>query len=304
MPPWGTAIVAVILVLLFLLERLFPLRQRNRPLVGRLISNIGVTALAFAVSATVVRSTAQIIQQWASNNGIGLIHLIPLPGIPQSILAFLLMDLTFYYWHRANHSFQFLWRFHNAHHIDPDLDVSTAFRFHVGEIFFSAGFRAVQVALIGVSMSTYLIYEIVFQANTLFHHSNVKLPLWLERRLNWVLVTPRMHGIHHSQVQQETNSNWSVVFPWWDRLHRTLRLNIPQSEIKIGVPAYTNPDDNQLRNILLMPFRQQRDYWCYPGSTRVERDPSMLGSDPTEMVDFEDGTVQVGSHRNSSGATP
>lgn len=291
MSPWGTAIVAVILVVLFLLERFFPLRQRSRPLVERLISNIGVTALAFAVSATAVRSTAQMTQQWASDNGIGLIHLIPLPGILQSILAFLLMDLTFYYWHRANHSFRFLWRFHNAHHIDPDLDVSTAFRFHFGEIFFSAGFRVIQVALIGVPVSTYLIYEIVFQANTLFHHSNVRLPLWLERYLNWVLVTPRMHGIHHSQIQQETNSNWSVVFPWWDRLHRTLRLNIPQSKIKIGVPAYNHPEDNTLRNILLMPFRQQRDYWYDADAIAMERDSSVLGNDPTQMVDFEDGIV-------------
>lgn len=292
---WGTAIVAVILVLLFLLERFFPLRPRNRPVVGRLISNVGVTTLAVAVNATVVQSAAQITRQWTFNHGVGLTYLMPLPGIAQPILGFLLMDLTFYYWHRANHSFRFLWRFHNAHHIDPDLDVSTSFRFHFGEILLSAGFRAVQVALIGVATSTYLVYETVYQANTLFHHSNFKLPLRLERYLNWILVTPRMHGIHHSQLQQETNSNWSVVLPWWDRWHRTLRLNIPQSEIKIGVPAYINLEDNTLRNILLMPFRQQRNYWCGAEPAATERDASILGSDPTRMVDFEKGVVPLGN---------
>lgn len=284
---WGTAIAIVIFTLLFLMERLLPLRQRNRPQVERLISNVGVTALAFAVNATVVQFAAQSTRQWTSDHAIGLMYLLPFSGIVPSIIAFLLMDLTFYYWHRANHRFRFLWRFHNAHHIDPDLDVSTAFRFHFGEMFFSAGFRAIQVALIGVSTTTYLVYETVYQANTLFHHSNVKLPLWLERYLNWVLVTPRMHGIHHSQIQQETNSNWSIIFPWWDRLHQTLRLNIPQSQIKIGVPGYTHPEDNQLQNVLLMPFQPQRDYWCGTDQIEMERDSSVLGSDATQMVDFE-----------------
>lgn len=287
MPLWGTAIAAVIFVLLFLLERRFPLRQRTRPQTARLISNAGMTLCAFAVTTTVVQFAAQMTQQWTSDQAIGLMYLIPLPGIGQFILAFLLMDLTFYYWHRANHRFPFLWRFHNAHHIDPDLDVSTAFRFHFGEILLSAGFRAIQVTLIGVSAWTYVVYELVFQANTLFHHSNLKLPLWLERRLNWILVTPRMHGIHHSQIQQETDSNWSVVFPWWDRWHRTLRLNIPQSVIKIGVPAYMAPEDNQLRHILLMPFQSQRYYWSDTNQIPAKRDFSVLGKDPTYMMTDE-----------------
>jgi sterol desaturase/sphingolipid hydroxylase (fatty acid hydroxylase superfamily) len=181
------------------------------------------------------------------------------------------MDLTFYWWHVANHRIPFLWRFHNVHHIDPDLDVSTAFRFHFGEVALSAGFRAIQVSAIGLSASMFVMYELVFQANTLFHHSNVRLPIRVERLLNLVLVTPRMHGIHHSQIRDETNSNYSVVFSWWDRLHRTLGVNIPQSEIVIGVPAYADPADNSLWNDLLLPFRRQRDYWRGPDGTVVRR---------------------------------
>jgi sterol desaturase/sphingolipid hydroxylase (fatty acid hydroxylase superfamily) len=181
------------------------------------------------------------------------------------------MDLTFYWWHIANHRIGFLWRFHNVHHIDPDLDVSTGFRFHFGEVGMSAVFRVAQVLLIGTSMPAFAVYELVFQGNTLFHHSNLRLPIRLERLLNKVLVTPRMHGIHHSQVQRENNSNYGVVFPWWDRVHRTLGLNIPQAEIAIGIPGYSQPDDNRLRNALLMPFRKQRDYWRRSDGTLVER---------------------------------
>jgi hypothetical protein len=114
-------------------------------------------------------------------------------------------------------------------------------------------------------------YELVFQANTLFHHSNVRLPIRVERLLNRVLVTPRMHGIHHSQVREEADSNYSVVFPWWDRLHRTLGLDIPQVDVVVGVPAYSRPEDNTLSNTLLLPFRHQRDYWLRPDGTVARR---------------------------------
>src|SRR5687767_15197579 len=137
--------------------------------------------------------------------------------------------------------------------------VSTAFRFHFGEVAMSAGFRVAQILVLGVSVVEFAIYELVFQTSTLFHHSNLRLPLQTERRLNLILVTPRMHGIHHSEIRRENNSNFSVVFPWWDRLHRTLRLNVPQSQIVIGMPGYAEIRDGKLGEALLMPFKRQRN---------------------------------------------
>src|SRR6185503_6617510 len=105
--------------------------------------------------------------------------------------------LSFYYWHRLNHRLPLLWRFHSVHHMDPDLDVTTAVRFHFGEILLSTVFRSLQVVALGVGLTGYLLYEPRLQCANLFHHSNLRLPIRLERALNWVLVTPRMHGIHH-----------------------------------------------------------------------------------------------------------
>ncbi len=106
-----------------------------------------------------------------------------------------------------------------------------------------------------------------------------------ERLLNKRLVTPRRHGIHHSQVRRETNSNDGVVFPWWDWLHRTRGLNLPQSEILVGVPGYTNPEDNRLWNALSMPFRRQRDYWRKPDGTSVEPNPASLRGARNHLVE-------------------
>src|SRR5947208_8973057 len=264
-------VTATVFVALFVLERFLPLRRRCSSLLPRVILNLIISAAAFAVAAILVRPAATAALSWATQKPFGLVHLIALPPALAFIASFLLMDLTFYWWHLANHRIGFLWRFHNVHHIDPDLDVSTGFRFHFGEVAMSAAFRVAQVALIGISAPAFAVYELAFQANTLFHHSNVRLPIRFERLLNKVLVTPRMHGIHHSQFQRETNSNYGVVFPWWDRLHRTLGLNIPQADILIGVPAYSQPEDNRFGNAVLMPFRPQRDYWRGPDGKVMEQ---------------------------------
>src|SRR3989304_277292 len=197
----ASAIGLVLLVaLLFVIERCAALRRSSRPLLGRLLVDVGISVLAFAVAMVLVRPTALAVLQWAADKPFVLIHIVPMPVAAQFVVAFLLMDLTFYWWHVANHRIPFLWRFHNVHHLDPDLDVSTAFRFHFGEVALSAGFRVVQVSAIGLSAWMFAIYELVFQANTAFPHSNVRLPIRIERLLNLFLVTPRMHGIHHSQV--------------------------------------------------------------------------------------------------------
>jgi len=269
---WGAA-VTVIALGLFLLERLFPLRRAKRPLAGRLLVNLTFAAVAFVTVSLTVRPAAEAMLDWTRQNAFGLVQLLKIPGALRPILTFLLMDLTFYWWHWANHRIPLLWRFHNVHHLDPDLDVSTAFRFHFGELAFSSAFRVAQIGLIGPSLWSYLLYETVFQADTLFHHSNVCLPLRAERLLVLLIVTPRMHGIHHSQVPKETNSNYSTVFSFWDRLHRTLGLNVHQSAIQIGIPGYADAGDNRLATALAAPFRPQRDYWCRTdGSVPVRTD--------------------------------
>ena len=259
--PYLLFLVPSVFLILFLLERLFPLRRAKSRLGSRLLVNAVVSSLAIAVALTVVRPVATAVLEFVSERQWGLASIVSTSSGVRAVIAFLMMDLTFYYWHRANHAWPFLWRFHNAHHVDNDLDVSTAVRFHFVEIGFSAAFRALQVTLIGGAPWVFVAYETVFQLNTLFQHSNLRLPLPIERVLVLVLVTPRMHGIHHSRRFHETNSNWSSVFSCWDRLHGTLRLNVSQSAIDVGIAGYSLPGDNTVAAVLVMPFRKQRDYW-------------------------------------------
>ena len=277
------ALVAAGALLLFGAEHAAPLRTPRRPWLLEVAVNLALSALAFGSSAVLVRPAVVRAMGWSQRQEFGLVYLAGLPPLARGMLVFVLLDLAFYYWHRLNHEWPALWRFHNVHHSDPSLDVSTSFRFHFGEVALSTVFRVIQIAVIGASLPAYAVYEFAFQLNTLFHHSSVRLPIRLERWLNRVLVTPRMHGIHHSQVREETNSNYSVVLPWWDWLHHTLRLNVPQSRIVIGVPGYADPQDNRLWRLLSLPFREQRDYWRRPDGIRVERDPAELGTHPHRL---------------------
>jgi sterol desaturase/sphingolipid hydroxylase (fatty acid hydroxylase superfamily) len=182
------------------------------------------------------------------------------------------MDYAYWWWHWVNHMVPLFWRFHNVHHTDLDLDVSTAARFHFGEMLFSVGFLSLAVLLFGIAPIMLIIFFITFEAATLFHHSNWRLPIKLERVLNLIVVTPRMHGIHHSIVQRETNSNWGTILCWWDKLHRTLRRDIPQNAITIGVAAYRDEHELTLGKLFTLPFGRQRE-WRLPTGETPERDP-------------------------------
>ena len=276
LPAWLLPfVVGVVFLTMFVLERRFPLRKARRSLWPRVLVNVAITGLAVATAAITVRPAVEHLLALSPAQNFGALALVSLPLAAEFAIAFVLFDWSFYWWHRLNHRVPLLWRFHNVHHVDPDLDVTTAFRFHAVEIGYSSAFRATQVLLIGPAAWMYFMYELVFQVATLFHHSNVKLPVQFERAVNRVFVTPRMHGVHHSRFHHETDSNYSTVFSWWDRLHRSLRLNVPQQTIRIGVPAYWQAEDNRPDNLLAMPFGQQRSYWKRPNGTNMETRPAL-----------------------------
>ena len=176
-------ITAALMIMLFVLERFFPLRKSRRSLLARVMVNLMIAAVMFLAASTLVQPVAHWALRWSAERPFGLVHLVTVPGWAEVMLSFLLLDLAWYYWHLANHRVPFFWRFHNVHHIDPDLDVSTAFRFHFGEIALSSGFNLIQISLIGASGWAFTIYQIVFVAEVLFHHSNLRLPIRFERIL-------------------------------------------------------------------------------------------------------------------------
>ncbi len=269
---YGGPILVVLFILLLVLQYKRPLRRWVQKLRRRYLTNFGVAVPTFAVLRFILIPAEVAVAFWASQHEFGLLNLFSLSPWLQGVLAFLLLDYLLYVWHWLNHKIPFLWRFHNVHHIDMDLGVTTAFRFHFGEMLLSAFFRVAGVLLIGAGPVAVLVYEVAFEASVAFHHSNWRLPIRLERVLSWFIVTPRMHGIHHSVVQREANSNYSNFLTIWDRFHRTIRLNIHQDEVTVGVPAYQEEgDDHTVKGLLTLPFRKQKEYWKRTDGTQPDR---------------------------------
>jgi sterol desaturase/sphingolipid hydroxylase (fatty acid hydroxylase superfamily) len=264
----GMPLLGVAAAALFVLEARRQLRRRTQPKTERLLRNASVAATALPALRLLLLPGMYKAAVWAKEHRFGLLQ--RLPNWAAYPLGFLLLDYTNYLWHVLLHRSDLLWRFHNVHHTDLDLDLSTAWRFHIGENVASLPYRGGMVALLGVPAPLVLFYEVFFEGSAAFHHSNLRLPYQVERRLCRVLVTPRMHGIHHSIVEKEANSNFSVIFSWWDRLHQTLRLNVPQDAVIIGTPAYLNPTEHTPEQLLLLPFKKQRP-WRLPDGAVPER---------------------------------
>ncbi|MEO6683814.1 MAG: sterol desaturase family protein [Ginsengibacter sp.] len=251
---YGALILSVLFVVLFFLESKFQLRKRVQNRWKRMVINFLVAIPSFVLLRLLFIPFIVWLAYKNAEWKLGLNYLFIAPYWLKAILAFFLLDYSNYIWHIILHKMPLMWRFHVVHHSDLDLDITTSFRFHFGEMIGSVFFRGAAVILTGASPLMVLIYEIAFDASNQFQHSNLKISFGLEKVLNKIFVTPRMHGIHHSQKKKETDSNFSIIFSFWDRLHRTIRLNVHQDQIVTGVPAYADKKQLTPMKLLKLPF--------------------------------------------------
>ena len=249
----GGLVIAAAFAMMWFAERKRPLRRRVEPEATHHARNAAVAVLAAATVQVAEMPVVSPLAQIALRRRWGLLgHMRQ--GWLRTALSLVLLDYSLYVWHVLTHRTPALWRFHAVHHVDLDLDASTAVRFHFGELALSVPWRAAQVALIGVSPRDLRLWQQAVLVSVLFHHSNLRLPPNVERLLSAVVMTPRLHGIHHSDEQAVRDCNWSSGLTIWDYLHGTLRDDVPQHEITIGVAGYEQPQDVTLPRILEMPF--------------------------------------------------
>ncbi len=276
----GIPVLACLSVCLFFAEEKFQLRKRvqskwKRSIINNIISIPSFLLLRFMFLPIMIWLTIK-----NEHLNFGLNYIYNLPVWIEAAITFLVADYTNYLWHKLNHKLPLLWRFHIVHHSDPDLDLSTATRFHFGELIGSVFFRGAFVFFSGATPLMVIVYEIIFEAANLFHHSNTRLPLRVEKALNTIIVTPRMHGIHHSIYQNEADSNYAVIFSFWDRLHHTFNLRVPQDAITIGVPAYNDLDELTAVFLFKLPFTKIRKW----NENHVQRKNEVAYKNPVEEI--------------------
>jgi sterol desaturase/sphingolipid hydroxylase (fatty acid hydroxylase superfamily) len=259
-------ILAVLLLGLTLLEQWRPLRKTTQAKLPRVLNNVLIAGSSALILKLAFYPLVLNVASMTAAENWGILSKLDLPVQARIPLALLSLDWTLYIWHRLLHKVPFLWRFHNVHHIDLDLDASTALRFHFGELTLSAFYRSAQIVIFGISPLELILFELSVTGFALFHHSNLRLPSVLDRVLKSFIMTPKMHGIHHSIVQAETDSNFGTILSLWDRLHGTLKLQVPHELITIGVPAYRDARELAFVKSLLLPFQKQRA-WELPDGT-------------------------------------
>jgi sterol desaturase/sphingolipid hydroxylase (fatty acid hydroxylase superfamily) len=220
-------------------------------------SNLGMVVVDGLVVRLLVPAAAVGASLYAAGHGMGLFHVLNLRLSVAALLGFLILDLVIYGQHFVFHHVPWLWRLHRMHHADLDIDVTTGFRFHPIEILISLAIKIATVLALGIPPIAVFIFEVALNATSLFNHSNVAMPAWLDRLVRLVLVTPDMHRVHHSIVRGETDSNFGFNLPWWDRLFRTYRRE-PQAGhegMTIGLPVFRDRRELRLDRMLTQPFR-------------------------------------------------
>lgn len=274
-----TGAAAVAVALLPWLERRRPLRRAREALWRRDLRNLGVAAVSAFTLALLQRPVVEPLARAAERRRWGLVQQLPAPAWVRDALAVMLMDYGLYAWHVLLHRSERLWRFHRVHHADLDLSASTALRFHFGELAASVPWRAAQVLLTGTSPRALRVWSDLLFASILFHHSNLRLPLGLERRLGRLVMTPRLHGLHHSTDKRQADSNWSSGLTLWDRLHGTWDPG-PRQPAELGVADLRRPEQVGLAHLMALPFRAQpgNDTWVTPTSRRAAARSSTAAS--------------------------
>ena len=280
-----------IFVLMAVLEALMPARKAVLGRKTRWVGNLSMVVMGALVSRILLPATLVGVSVWAKQEGIGVFNVLldamptdaasfdqrlngeaqqgdsltdnssqPLAYMFVVALSVLILDMLIYWQHRLFHTVPMLWRFHKMHNADSHVDTTTGLRFHPVEIGISLGIKAAAVVILGVPAIAIVIFEVALNGFALFNHANIRLPQKWDDRVGLVLITQRLHRIHHSQAKSESNSNYGFSVSWWDRLFNsfTPRAAFSDETLPIGqkdVPAVK--ENASIKALLLQPFKSK-----------------------------------------------
>lgn len=275
---WATPVAAAVaLAILWIAEALFPLFQRG-PGSGRRARHFALAGMNAGV-ATFFSGMTLAVVTLGDTMGWGLLRWLYPEGLADDVgiaaavvmgglVALVLLDGWHYAFHVLAHKAPFLWKLHAVHHTDPDVDVTTALRFHCGEIAAQCLMSLPVYLLLGVEMTHILLYNLVLLPVALFHHANVNVPERVDRAMRWLIVTPRMHIVHHSKWTPETDSNFAAVLSIWDRVFGTFRRRPDPRTIDLGLDGFERRHVHELRGMLTQPVSRAKSEHGTPPDPR------------------------------------
>ncbi len=253
-----------IFVAMALLELAMPRRVPGQGKATRWFTNLmiaGIDSLIIRAMAMLAAPIAAVsAAAWAQAQGWGLLNWLEAPGWLELLMAMIILDLAIYAQHVVSHKIPLLWRLHKVHHTDVDFDVTTAVRFHPVEIALSMVWKIIVVLTLGASPWAVVLFEVTLNGCAVFNHANIALPLWLDRLVRALIVTPDMHRVHHSIYPSEHDTNFGFNLSFWDRLFGTYTAQPRDGHLAMTIGQKNHLDENPKKLIwsLMLPFRQTR----------------------------------------------
>jgi sterol desaturase/sphingolipid hydroxylase (fatty acid hydroxylase superfamily) len=252
----GSTIAAILgaMGLLALVETAIPLHARTRSHRAHLGPNMALTFITFATNIG-LNGALMVLLLNLDRAGFGVLRWTGLDPRVADVLAFVLLDLSFYVAHVAMHKVPALWRVHRVHHSDPVVDVTTTIRQHPLEGLIRYAFMASFACSFGVGVGAFVVYRTWSAVNGLLEHSNLRVPRWLDGALSLFTTWPNMHKVHHSRDVRESDTNYGNIFSWFDRLFGTFTPSTRGETVVCGVDGLDDVRSQSTRGLLAMPFR-------------------------------------------------
>ena len=247
-------LLVVLLVLMYSLESFRPYLEKPANKRRHDWHNFIISFISFAVNG-LISGVVVFMVLYTAEHQLGLFNWVVLPNLLEIVLGILLIDFGSYCLHNVQHKVPFLWRFHRVHHSDTNLNASSTLRFHPVDTVLSQGiFYCLWIPLMGISMTSFVIYGCLALPLLVVQHANVRFPEWLEKYARFVFSTPGWHKIHHSDEQRYTDSHYGDVFTFWDRIFGTHHAVKPD-EISYGLKEFKSDEHHTVKGQLLMPLK-------------------------------------------------
>ncbi len=247
-----------IFLIMIIWEFLNPRRSLTIERKQRWLINLGLAVNNLLLVRFSVGAIAYLSADYAQEEGLGLLNLFNLTETLAIIISLLVLDFAIYCQHIMSHKWLWLWRLHQVHHSDIEIDVTTAVRFHPLEIILSLFYKSLWILLLGINPIAVIVFEIILNGAATFNHSNINISSTFDKALRWLIITPDMHRIHHSTIKSEMDSNYGFSISLWDRAFKTYTENPEDSQLTmtIGLKELRIPEQLVLIKLLSLPFKR------------------------------------------------
>ncbi|HVN23965.1 MAG TPA: sterol desaturase family protein [Syntrophorhabdales bacterium] len=240
---------------LLLIEQIAPYAPTAQKKSFRVIFHLGLNITNSVILYLVMTWPTVGALVYSQHHALSIASLLGLGGWTEIVATVILLDIWDYWMHRAFHKVPFMWRFHRAHHSDMELDVTTAARFHIGELILSGCSKCLMILFWGPSLWGLVAFDLLLNSASLFHHSNVAIPMRFQDRLERLIVTPRMHRCHHALYRACFNTNFSTILSFWDRIFASYRWSRDKAELEVmGLSGPRGDVTMKIKPFLLTPL--------------------------------------------------